>query len=76
MKTTFQPYFVAYANAHSNTPEKQLEKDRAEYPGGCMCGFILWISAMKRAFYKAKPGAFLSPDAISNHAAWAKFLKT
>ncbi len=76
MKTTFQPYFEAYASAHSNTPENQLEKDRVEYPGSCMCGFILWISTKKRALYKANPGAFLSPDVISNHAAWAKFLKS
>lgn len=40
----FNPRYVAYAASFDNTPERQLEEDRVRWPGGVMCGFILWIS--------------------------------
>jgi hypothetical protein len=71
---THNPNFTAYAMAHGNTPEKQLEIDTELWPGGKMCGFVLWISEMKRAFYKKNPGAFYDRNVIGDIKAWEAFL--
>ncbi len=52
--TAWNPYFAAYAAEHGRTPEEQLAHDRVEFPGGCMCGFILWSSARWREFRAAR----------------------
>jgi len=44
------PRYIRYATVHGNTPEEQMEKDKVRWPGGCMCGFILWIDQAMRAF--------------------------
>jgi len=72
-KREFTPHFIAYASSNGNTPEKQLEVDDKKFPGGKMCGFILWISANKQAFRKKHPEA-LCGDAICDHDAWVRFL--
>lgn len=38
------PYFAAYALAHGRTVAGIVEADRAEWPGGRMVGFLLWMS--------------------------------
>ena len=70
----WNPRYVAYARAHGRTPDAMLEHDREKYPGGCMCGFILWMSKMQQAFYAASPGSFLG-HTICDHAAWDVFLQ-
>lgn len=40
----WNPRYLAYCRAHGKTPEKMLEHDEERFPGGCMCGFILWSS--------------------------------
>lgn len=40
----WNPRYVAYAKAHDRTPDAQLTHDREVWPGGCMAGFMLWIS--------------------------------
>jgi len=47
----FNPRYAAYAKAHGNAAEAQLEHDTLVYPGGCMCGFILWITEAWGSFY-------------------------
>jgi len=42
--TEYQPRYLAYCRAHGNTPDQQMQADAKAYPGGCMCGFILWIN--------------------------------
>lgn len=42
------PRYYFYSKAHGRTHEEMLEYDRKRYPGGCMCGFILWITAKWR----------------------------
>ena len=46
MQTAWNPRYLAYcaANGHDNSPEIMMEHDRAAFPGGCMCGFILWMA--------------------------------
>src|SRR3546814_5512412 len=41
----YNPRYLAYAAEHSRTAEEQLANDREEWPGGLMCGFILWNTA-------------------------------
>lgn len=74
-KPSWNPYYLAYCKRKGNEPEKQLEIDRDKYPGGCMCGFILWIDKMKRKFYSEKPDCFLSRDLIHDHKEWGTFLE-
>ncbi len=50
--------FVYYALFNGNSPEKQLEIDKEEYPGGSMCGFISWISKSQEEFKAAYPSTF------------------
>lgn len=50
MRKSWNPRFIAYAKAHGHTPVEQLKADRQEYPGGCMCGFILWLNRQWGAF--------------------------
>lgn len=40
----WNPRYRAYTEASGRTPEEQLEHDTEEYPGGCMAGFLIWIS--------------------------------
>ena len=68
------PYYIAYGRANGRTAEEQLEHDKVAFPGGCMCGYTLWISKQKQAFKIAHPEAFLF-DSIMDHAAWGRWLE-
>lgn len=35
--------YVAYATAHGRSCEAMLAADRADWPGGSMTGFLLWM---------------------------------
>lgn len=68
------PLFVVYANARGKTPDEMLVSDRDAWPGGSMCGFILWVRGMKRDFYKLHPEAFMnSVDTLVDADAFLKF---
>lgn len=69
------PRYVAYAEAHGKTPEAMLEFDRKAWPGGCMTGFIRWIDAHKRAFWRVRPEAFLDRYTILDQEAFSAFLR-
>ena len=69
----FNPRYTAYASAHGKTPDEMLEHDRAEWPGGCMCGFLVWISGLLTKFRKSHPEAFVG-DHISDQEAWTRFI--
>lgn len=51
----WNPRFVAYAKAHGKTPSGMLKHDEEAWPGGIMCGFVLWIAEMKKKFLKSDP---------------------
>lgn len=51
-----------------------MSHDRVEWPGGCMTGFILWMSERKQAFYAAHPEAFIDRFTIYDYDAWDRFL--
>jgi hypothetical protein len=50
----FNPRYVLWAKFHGNTPERQLVVDKRRWPGGCMCGFMLWIKEKSYLFANMK----------------------
>lgn len=44
--------YLLYCKAHGNDwdPSRQLEEDSMKWPGGKMCGFMLWIQEKWRVF--------------------------
>lgn len=54
-KPEYQFRYLAYAAAHSKEPDEMMEHDHKRWPGGCMTGFILWISEQWRAWKDAQP---------------------
>jgi hypothetical protein len=71
----YQKRYITYAKAHGKTPEEMDASDREEWPGGCMTGFILWISEKHREFYKVSPSNFLDRNHIADQNAWDRFLE-
>src|SRR3546814_10269395 len=56
----YSPRYVAYASEHGRSPEQQLEHDREAWPGGLMCGFILWSNERLAEYAKINPAAFFT----------------
>ena len=51
--------YLQYCRATGGlSPDATLERDRERYPGGCMCGFILWTNDMITACREAHPEYF------------------
>lgn len=46
---TWNPRYLAYATAHGLSPQQILDRDRAEYSGAGMTGFVVWLSQQGRA---------------------------
>jgi hypothetical protein len=46
------PRYAMYAAAHGKTPDEMLAHDEVAWPGGKMCGFILWIQLRWREWDK------------------------
>ena len=53
MSAEWNPRYEAYARVHGRDPEAMLEYDRKRWPGGCMCGFMLWIGDLWRGYRKS-----------------------
>jgi hypothetical protein len=53
-KRAWNPRFVVYAISQGRMPEQQLEHDTKEFPGGKMCGFILWMNSQWRAYFELR----------------------
>lgn len=51
----FSQRYTTYAAYHGRTPEEMLAYDDEKWPGGRMCGFILWHSEKLQAFFKGHP---------------------
>ena len=50
--------YILYAKAHRKSPREILTLDTKKHLGGCMAGYILWISTAKISFKKDHPEAF------------------
>jgi hypothetical protein len=46
----YQHRYVQYALAHGVKPGAMRDQDRKRWPGGSMCGFILWGRRSAQAF--------------------------
>ena len=68
------PRYLAYCRANRNSPEQQKAIDTEAYPGGKMCGFMLWISQQVRAFTAECPQHLLNGE-IANHAAFTAWIE-
>jgi len=44
--TGWNPRYLLYARSLGLGPEAARRHGRVHYPGGCACGFILWIDRM------------------------------
>lgn len=69
----WNPYYVAYALAHGRAPRAMLDADVLDWPGGKMCGFILWMStrwAQWRKLHDIEPDAVLSDLGHADFAGW------
>lgn len=53
------PRYLAYCRAHGKTPDQMMAHDDEKYPGGKMCGFLLWSSARLFEYSAINPKAFL-----------------
>lgn len=73
MKNKINPRYVNYARVNGNDPETQMKLDQENYKGGCMTGFILFISTHGAEFKKQFPQHTIG-GYISCHASFDKFL--
>lgn len=48
--SSYTDLYTLYAKAYDNTPDDQMVADQEKWPGGRMCGFILWMNAAWRKF--------------------------
>lgn len=69
----WNPRYVKYAAANGMSPKRMLRHDRRRYPGGCMCGFLLWSSAKIAKARKERPDWFLNGTLV-NHDAYDAWL--
>lgn len=69
----WNPRYVAYAWAHGNTPERQLELDDANHPGGIMTGFIIWNRQRLDEFRRISPNSFIGSGLV-NHTGYDAWL--
>lgn len=80
MKNTkeYTSRYVAYSTINGNEPDKQMEIDTIEYPGGKMCGFTLWIQKAWRIWKAEKKLPFDYPPCDKDQIEfdeWLKFYK-
>ena len=70
------PLYTAYAKSQSMPAEEVLVRDWEQYPGGCMTGFILFVSDMKRKFWEVCPEAFFckQPGSLVGIEAFHRFV--
>lgn len=68
------PRYIAYAKEHGKSPDDMMAHDKDEYPGGQMCGFMLWISAKLRIFKTQSPKSFLDSE-LHDQKAFDGFLQ-
>lgn len=69
---SYQPRYLAYCAAHSTEPDAMLAADDERWPGGRMCGFILWIASKWNEWYVAigKKPAVLGPEEHRQFDEW------
>ena len=72
MSEGINPRFELYCKYSGQTTD--LEKDRKEYPGGHMCGYMLFLRDMKARFAAAHPDKMLH-GYVRDHKSYTQFIK-
>ncbi len=54
MSGEWNPRYVAYAEAHGFDPDTMLAADEVLWPGGKMCGFMVWIGERWREWRESR----------------------
>lgn len=49
------PRYVNFARSNGRTPAEQIQRDKKEYPGGCMIPFVEWNRERIREFANTHP---------------------
>jgi hypothetical protein len=79
MAESWNPRYLAYCVAQGvDDPSAILEMDRKRWPGGVMCGFLLWIGTMWSEWYVSIGKSHLSyydRRFYQDHAAFDRWLK-
>ena len=71
----WNPRYESYAKAHGETPSSMMEADTVKWPGGKMCGFILWMRERKAEYLVLMHGEGTpSSMPIWDQKAWTQFL--
>jgi hypothetical protein len=68
------PRYLAYCQAHGKTPDAMLAHDLTEWPGGCMCGFLLWSNEQLSKARQDHKDWFLN-STLYNHAEYDAWLQ-
>lgn len=70
------PRYVAYAVLSGKTVEQALADDEVQYPGGRMCGYILWIGAQWERFYRLNGWRWDHLKSLEDHDRFDAWLAT
>lgn len=65
-ESRWSPRFFEYCRAHGKTPEEMLAADDLRFPGGKMCGFMLWIGARWDEWQRRNPEVFIKTEEHHN----------
>jgi hypothetical protein len=68
------PRYLAYCKYHGRSVEQQRSHDANEYPGGKMCGFILWVDEHIRAFFNQHPECFYNQHLLRDQDTFTAWL--
>lgn len=68
------PRYLAYCKNQKLSPENCLKRDEKRWPGGVMCGYILWMDKKKSEFRKKHPEGMYDYWLISDQDLFTKFL--
>jgi hypothetical protein len=77
----WNPRYVKYARAHGKTSDEMIAHDRIRWPGGSMCGYILWTKDKMARAKKEHPEFFICSGTgagsavLSNHVAYDAWLE-
>lgn len=66
--------YVEYAKRAGKSPDEMLVQDEEKWPGGCMCGFMCWISDMWRKWERISGRR--EPHNKQDHESFDGWLKT
>jgi hypothetical protein len=73
-KTEYNERYLLYCKSNNLSFDEQLEKDKKEYPGGCMTGYIIFIGKMYGKFFQNHPEYF-DGQYIRDQEQFTKFIE-